>query len=960
MSFPAGERRQVPRYLVVPDHLQPPHMPHLARERRGQEHLRERDRVGGRMHPRAQAQHVGVVVQAGQPGRLLAPDQRRPDPGDLVGGDLLAVTRAADHDRDAVRVGRRGGRGAHDIGRVVVAFVVGRRAAIGHLVPGRGQPVGEDRLQLEPGMIGSQVDAHARQSRTPQESAAGSGGLVEDGVAVAAALQLEEAVDGGHRQHAVPQPARVLAARDRGHHGPEDGRAVDRDHRRADVVPDPVHAVPVGGPQRLVVLGRVHRVRERRGQADLGQRRLDGGAVAFRLLVVEPGADRGVEGAQYLRARRLLGRDAHPHRAPGPGHELLVPVRQVLLALVQDGQAHDVPARLDRAHLGHFHHPARGDPGPGTLRVKPEIDRRRLLLGHFFLLREISGGTARAAVAGTTPDPLRPVAVACNRAARPGIPRRMARMRNGPGGGAARCGRTGKDSAVTNNLTRDEAHERAGLLQAVSYQVELDLTAGEETFPSVSTVIFRCARPGAASFIDLTAPAASEIILNGEPVAADAFDGNRIALTGLAAENELRVVARCAYSRSGEGMHRFADPADGGVYLYTDLETFDAHRVYACFDQPDLKASFEFTVTAPDGWQVISNMAPDVAGAPAGDARRWHFPPSPVMSTYITFAGAGPYHAVRSEHDGIPLGIYCRASLARYLDPEEIFEVTRQGFDFFHGAFGVRYPFVKYDQLFVPEYKAGAMENAGAVTFLEDYIFRSRVTDFAREARGDTILHEMAHMWFGDLVTMRWWDDLWLNESFATWAATIAQAEATRWTHAWTTFAQLHKSWAYRQDQLPSTHPIAADIPDIAAVEVNFDGITYAKGAAVLKQLVAYVGIDNFLAGVRRYFDQHAWSNASLADLLAPVADTSGRDLAGWSKQWLETAGVNTLRPEYATGFAIVQEAPPSHPVLRDHRIAIGLYDRTPGGLVRRLRVETDVSGERTDIGALAGEQRPD
>ena len=523
---------------------------------------------------------------------------------------------------------------------------------------------------------------------------------------------------------------------------------------------------------------------------------------------------------------------------------------------------------------------------------------------------------------------------------------------------------------MTNNLTRDEAHDRARLLQVISYRVELDFTAGEETFPSVSTITFRCTRPGADSFIDLTAPSVSEITLNGQPVGADAFDGDRIALASLAADNELRVVARCAYSRSGEGLHRFTDPADGGVYLYTDLETFDAHRVYACFDQPDLKASFELTVTAPDGWQVISNMAPDVTGAPDGPtapARRWHFPPSPVMSTYITAAAAGPYHGVRAEHDGIPLGIYCRASLAQYLDPDEIFEVTRQGFDFFHAAFGVRYPFGKYDQLFVPEFKAGAMENAGCVTFLEDYIFRSRVTDFVREVRAETILHEMAHMWFGDLVTMRWWDDLWLNESFATWAATFAQAEATRWTAAWTTFAQLHKSWAYRQDQLPSTHPIAADIPDIEAVEVNFDGITYAKGAAVLKQLVAYVGLDNFLAGVRSYFGRHAWSNATLMDLLAPVAVTSGRDLADWSKQWLETAGVNTLRPEFATdgqgrftGFAIRQEASPSHPVLRDHRIAIGLYDRTDRGLVRRLRVESDIAGERTTVGALAGEPRPD
>src|SRR5215813_14547863 len=521
---------------------------------------------------------------------------------------------------------------------------------------------------------------------------------------------------------------------------------------------------------------------------------------------------------------------------------------------------------------------------------------------------------------------------------------------------------------VSSNLTRDEAAERARLLRVDSYQLELDLTGGETTFGSTTTIRFSCANPGAATFIDLTAPEVSQVILNGREMPADVFDGNRIALSDLAESNELTVRGQSAYSRHGEGLHRFTDPADKGVYLYSDLETFDAHQIYACFDQPDLKATFEFTVLCPDTWRVISNMAPDQSAQPTGPGvERWHFPPTPLMSTYITHISAGPYHVVTGEHDGIPLGIYCRQSLAAYLDPDEIFEVTRQGFDFFHGAFGVRYAFGKYDQLFVPEYKAGAMENAGAVTFLEDYIFRSRVTDFAREVRAETILHEMAHMWFGDLVTMRWWDDLWLNESFATWASTIAQAEATRWTTAWTTFAQLHKAWAYRQDQLPSTHPIAADIPDIAAVEVNFDGITYAKGAAVLKQLVAYVGIDNFLAGVRRYFDRHAWSNASLTDLLAPVADTSGRDLAGWSKQWLETAGVNTLRPEYAidsggrfTAFAILQEASPSHPVLRDHRIAIGLYDRTPGGLVRRLRVETDVSGERTDIGALAGEQRPD
>ncbi|MBV9379797.1 MAG: aminopeptidase N [Streptosporangiaceae bacterium] len=538
------------------------------------------------------------------------------------------------------------------------------------------------------------------------------------------------------------------------------------------------------------------------------------------------------------------------------------------------------------------------------------------------------------------------------------------------------------------NLTRAEARDRSALITVTSYQVELDLTGGDTTFRSVTVVRFGCTTPGSRTFINLAAPEVRQITLNGRRAGTDAFDGERITLDGLAAVNELRVVAECAYSRSGEGLHRFTDPADGNVYLYSDLETFDAHRIYACFDQPDLKATYELSVLAPEGWLVVSNMAADVEGgiAPGGEsapdgesapveagtgagagARWWHFPPTPVISTYITHVSAGPYHVVRDEHDGIPLGIFCRQSLAGYLDPEEIFEVTRQGFDFYHSAFGIKYPFGKYDQLFVPEFKEGAMENAGAVTFLEDYIFRSRVTDFAREARGETVLHEMAHMWFGDLVTMRWWDDLWLNESFATWAGTLAQAEATRWTAAWTTFAQLYKAWAYRQDQLPSTHPIAADIPDIHAVEVNFDGITYAKGASVLKQLVAYVGRENFLAAVRRYFAAHAWGNATLADLLSALEATSGRDLAAWSREWLEAAGVNTLRPSYSvdgegrfTSFAVLQEAAASHPVLRSHRIAIGLYNRSREGLTRSRRIEIDVAGERTEVPALTGEARPD
>ncbi|MFC4911343.1 aminopeptidase N [Actinomadura gamaensis] len=522
---------------------------------------------------------------------------------------------------------------------------------------------------------------------------------------------------------------------------------------------------------------------------------------------------------------------------------------------------------------------------------------------------------------------------------------------------------------MAGNLTRDEARERARLLTVESYEVELDLTTGAERFGSTTAIRFGCAEPGASTFVDLHGGVVHEVTLNGralDPASYDAEKG-RIPLPDLAAENELKVVAEATYSRSGEGLHRFVDPVDQSVYLYTQFETADAHRMFTCFDQPDLKAAHEFTIIAPEDWEVVSNEAPDRV-----EGRVRHFPKTPRISTYITALVAGPYHVVRDEYrrkDGtvIPLGVFCRASLGEHLDAEAIVDVTRQGFAFFEEVFGRPYPFGKYDQLFVPEFNAGAMENAGCVTFLEDYVFRSRVTDAAYERRAETILHEMAHMWFGDLVTMRWWDDLWLNESFATFMSVLCQAEATKWKGAWTTFANLEKAWAYRQDQLPSTHPISADIPDIRAVEVNFDGITYAKGASVLKQLVAYVGRDNFLEGVRHYFDRHAWGNTVLTDLLGALEQTSGRELTSWSKEWLETAGVNTMRPSYEvdedgnfTSFAVLQEAKPEYPTLRSHRLAIGLYDRTPDGIVRRRRVELDVVGARTEVPELVGDKRPD
>jgi aminopeptidase N len=522
------------------------------------------------------------------------------------------------------------------------------------------------------------------------------------------------------------------------------------------------------------------------------------------------------------------------------------------------------------------------------------------------------------------------------------------------------------------NLTRIEAQERAALVTVTSYDITLDLTTGPTTFASTTTVVFD-AVAGSSTFIDAITETVHSVTLNGtelDPAAVS--DGIRIQLDGLAAENVLTVVADAAYTNTGEGLHRFVDPVDNEVYLYSQFEVPDSRRVFAVFEQPDLKATFRFTVTAPGAWEVISNSATPEPTDAGNGAKTWAFEPTHTISSYITALVAGPYAVVRSEltsSDGriIPLGLFSRKSLFEYLDADYIFEKTRQGFAYYEEKFDFPYPFDKYDQMFVPEFNAGAMENAGAVTFTETYVFRSKVTDAIKERRVVTILHELAHMWFGDLVTMKWWNDLWLNESFAEWASTIATAEATEWTEAWTTFAAMEKSWAYRQDQLPSTHPVVATITDLEDVQVNFDGITYAKGGSVLKQLVAWVGIDAFFTGVASYFKKHAWGNTELTDLLVELEAASGRDLSDWAALWLETAGVNTLRPQIEvdeagviTAFAVLQSATADYPTIRPHRLAIGFYDLVDGALVRTHRVELDVDGITTDVPELVGRTRAD
>ncbi|MDQ0690638.1 aminopeptidase N [Arthrobacter sp. W4I7] len=528
------------------------------------------------------------------------------------------------------------------------------------------------------------------------------------------------------------------------------------------------------------------------------------------------------------------------------------------------------------------------------------------------------------------------------------------------------------------NLTRAEANGRAELITVESYDVSLDLTRGGKVFGSTTTVKFN-ASPGSSSFIDAVTSAVHSVTLNGRSLdPAMVSDGVRIQLPDLAEHNELTVVADAPYMNTGEGLHRFVDPVDNEVYLYTQFEVPDSRRMFAVFEQPDLKATFAFTVTAPSHWDLISNSptpAPveTTPGEDGGARSVWSFSPTPRLSSYVTALIAGPYQSVRSEvtsSDGrvIPLGVFARKSLMQYLDADNIFELTRQGFAFFEEQFGCPYPFEKYDQLFVPEFNAGAMENAGAVTILEGYVFRSKVTGAQIERRAITVLHELAHMWFGDLVTMRWWNDLWLNESFAEYMSHLAAVEATSFTSAWTTFASVEKSWAYRQDQLPTTHPIFAAINDLQDVEVNFDGITYAKGASVLRQLVAWVGPEQFMAGVREYFAKHSWQNTELRDLLVELEKASGRDLDEWGRQWLETAGVNTLKPELQvdgegrlTSFAIVQSAVEEWPTIRPHRLAVGFYNLNGSGKLERVhREELDVDGERTEVPALAGLAQPD
>ena len=495
----------------------------------------------------------------------------------------------------------------------------------------------------------------------------------------------------------------------------------------------------------------------------------------------------------------------------------------------------------------------------------------------------------------------------------------------------------------TAPLLRTEARERARLITVDRMTVDLDLSGSDSTFESTTRIEFTCAEPGSGTWLDFRPAQTHGVTLNGRPLelhgAAEQVKRGRIPLTDLEPTNVLEAAGTMRFSRDGQGLHRAVDPADAEAYVYGHLFLDAAPTVFACFDQPDLKAPYRVSVTAPEGWTVLGNGAAEEVGA-----GRWELAETPPLATYFVTVCAGPYASVLAEHDGIPLGVHARRSLGEALEAqaEDLFEITRQGFDHYHELFGIRYPFGEYHQVFVPEFNAGAMENPGCVTFRDSMIFRGAASDDQVLSRANTVAHEMAHMWFGDLVTMTWWDDLWLNESFAEYMAYRTLVAATRFTDAWVEFSMSRKLWGYAAERTPSTHPVAGSpTPDAQSALQNFDGISYAKGASVLRQLIAHIGDDAFVRGVRAYLRDTAHGNGELADFIAAMEESAGLSLAEWSEGWLRTAGVDVLAVD--DDGRVHRSAPEQYPASRPHTLDIGRIARDGSVAMSRVSLTEDV-----------------
>jgi aminopeptidase N len=500
-------------------------------------------------------------------------------------------------------------------------------------------------------------------------------------------------------------------------------------------------------------------------------------------------------------------------------------------------------------------------------------------------------------------------------------------------------------STGPRSLKQTEAVERAALLAVTSYDVSLDLDRGDETFSSKTTI--ELTSEGGPTFLDVQPADLRSVTLNGRPVDVALHDRGRLPLDTTPGSNQVVVDAEMRFRNDGEGLHRAVDPADGQHYVYAMPFLDAAPSIFGCFDQPDLKAPFTLHVRAPSGWTVIGN-------SPATEVEpgRWELATTHPLATYHVGLIAGPYHVVRSEHDGIPLSLSARRSIGQHLDAdaEELFTMTAQCFDEFHRLFGIRYPFGDYHQAFVPEFNAGAMESPGCVTFRDSLVFQSRVTRTFRVVRATTLAHEMAHMWFGDIVTPVWWDDLWLNESFAEYMGSRVTADVTQYDDAWVHDAHVRHQWGLTADQRPSTHPVAANgAADAASALQDFDGISYAKGASIIKQLNARLGDDVFFRGASDHFEKHRFGNATMADLLDAWDRAGAGDLSGFADSWLRTAGPDRI--ELDRGAGVVRRTPlDGHPADRAHTFGIATADPDSPGSWRSQPLVVEAATTAVDL----------
>jgi aminopeptidase N len=512
--------------------------------------------------------------------------------------------------------------------------------------------------------------------------------------------------------------------------------------------------------------------------------------------------------------------------------------------------------------------------------------------------------------------------------------------------------------AAADALDKVTADSRKARISNLEYDAFVDIAASEEELVGEVSIQFDLSDASASLTLDFTGGTVNAVQVNGETSAAD-YNGFYITLPAEQLQlgaNTIDVAYRHPFGHDGNGLHRFVDPQDGLTYMHSYLWPYYANRLLPSFDQPSLKANFSLRVIAPESWNVFS-MQPGEATAASDGTRLWTFGKTPKIPTYIFSLHAGPYKIWSDDSGDVPLRLMARQSLAEYVAVDEWFETTQKGMTFYNDYFDIPYPFEKYDQLIVPEFNIGGMENAAAVSFTEGYVQRQTSNREQRESRTSTILHELAHMWFGNLVTHDWWNGMWLNESFATQMATLALVETTEFTDQWHGYFTNSKKRAYGRDSQVTTHPIEMPLDSTDQFTTLFDAITYQKGGSVLKQLQHRVGKENYRRGVAAYLKENSYSTTELADFIGHQGKSAGVDLGDWSDEWLMTSGFNTLSVasecdgERLSSLGIVQSSAADQALFRTHKVDVALYNLdADGSLTITTSIPVLVEGERTSV----------